>query len=1065
MKMLWFGRVFAVLGIFALWTPVMADDDDDDDSSTARIEEVLVYGQRVESTVSDTSIAITAMDQDFLEDMGVQGPNEMINFIPATTRTAWDIKIRGVGRNFRGLGGDPGVGTYYNGIYSPDFGIAATENALYDIKRVEVLRGPQGTLYGRNSIGGVINYVTNQPQHEETSASIRMAFGQHGTNEWAGWLSGPLTDPTKSNIGDIAYRLVVTDRNRDGALPGHAGTQDLDDTNDRNYVLTLDWILSDKLSINLRGNDRHSIRAGNFGNGGTGIASEGPCVGVHPITSNDQCDPRYRVNRDINHYSTGFRPVDQGWFDRWGDLADDPRGAVPWIHPSSGATFYGAYNRPGVDPAANWPYMPSQCYMNPDCASYDIGSQDEPNIVALTTNDGSEEFIHNAGSLTVDFEINENVALRYLGNYQSFMYYFNRDVNVSNGHTSDIDDTVIAQTESRSHELRLFWQVGENWTATSGIYTFWESRDQWYGIRERAAQGRAINPAIYGPEGWETFLTDSLAVVGWIVPGCMNWGGTLGNDQAGQLTYNDATHPGYGSYCGDPGRDYPFTGHLPGRLPSHEHDTGALYEHRNYIDNDSAAFYTQGDLRLTDNFSVTLGMRYSKDWRDAEEQRGGYSEIEANQYGWLPWAIYTRCTIQIAAGGTCPGVADPLQFFGPGVTPLAALNVAMGAATFTNDPTGDFPIAPVCEYTAETCDRPIRLHGIPISWGSRTTGTFKQDGEFTFRVNFNWEPTSDILIYLGMTEGYRAGGFNMGGPDNRSEVDSTGDGVANLRVMSQYDGENITSYELGYKGTHFDGRLMLNLAAYYYDYQNYQDHIERWESESGSFALPDITFVGPDGTEQSLNPPAGRGPVSITTNIPSAHNNGFEVDAVYLLTDALTVGGNMSYTQSQYDAEYTFFNQDDPRYPRAVLGGDLTQDPCEMPEDIRALYCIQVDGLDLTGIPKWKATGWASYKLNLSGGDITLYGALAFTGEYSTNAFNRPWDWVPQRERLDVRATYRANSGKWQTSVFVDNVFDKTFVRTSDLHGRLTGYGGDWSNRVIALYPRYIGMEVTYNFQ
>ena len=91
MKMLWFGRVFAVLGIFALWTPVMADDDDDD-SSTARIEEVLVYGQRVESTVSDTSIAITAMDQDFLEDMGVQGPNEMINFIPATSfpsRTVW----------------------------------------------------------------------------------------------------------------------------------------------------------------------------------------------------------------------------------------------------------------------------------------------------------------------------------------------------------------------------------------------------------------------------------------------------------------------------------------------------------------------------------------------------------------------------------------------------------------------------------------------------------------------------------------------------------------------------------------------------------------------------------------------------------------------------------------------------------------------------------------------------------------------------------------------------------------------------------------------------------------
>ena len=301
--------------------------------------------------------------------------------------------------------------------------------------------------------------------------------------------------------------------------------------------------------------------------------------------------------------------------------------------------------------------------------------------------------------------------------------------------------------------------------------------------------------------------------------------------------------------------------------------------------------------------------------------------------------------------------------------------------------------------------------------------------------------------------------------DNRSEVDSTGDGVANLRVMSQYDGENITSYELGYKGTHFDGRLMLNLAAYYYDYQNYQDHIERWESESGSFALPDITFVGPDGTEQSLNPPAGRGPVSITTNIPSAHNNGFEVDAVYLLTDGLTVGGNMSYTQSQYDARYTFFNQDDPRYPRKILGGDLNQDPCDMEESIRVLYCIEVDGLDLTGIPKWKATGWASYKWNMDRGDLTVYGALAFTGEYSTNEFNRPWDWVPERERLDLRATYRANTGKWEASLFIDNVLDKTYIRNSDLDSRLTGYGGNWSNRVIALTPRYAGISFTYNYR
>ena len=98
---------------------------------------MVVYGDRVESTVSDTSISITAMSEEFLMDMGIQGPDEMVNFIPATTRTDWDIKIRGIGRNFRGLGGDPGVGTYYNGIYSPDFGIASTEGGLYDIQRID----------------------------------------------------------------------------------------------------------------------------------------------------------------------------------------------------------------------------------------------------------------------------------------------------------------------------------------------------------------------------------------------------------------------------------------------------------------------------------------------------------------------------------------------------------------------------------------------------------------------------------------------------------------------------------------------------------------------------------------------------------------------------------------------------------------------------------------------------------------------------------------------------------------------------------------------------------------
>ena len=95
-----------------------------------QIEEVIVTAERVEATVSDTSISITAIGSEMLEDMGIQSANEFVNYIPATTRDDYDIRIRGVGRNFRALGGDPGVATYYNGVYSEDSLIALTENAL-----------------------------------------------------------------------------------------------------------------------------------------------------------------------------------------------------------------------------------------------------------------------------------------------------------------------------------------------------------------------------------------------------------------------------------------------------------------------------------------------------------------------------------------------------------------------------------------------------------------------------------------------------------------------------------------------------------------------------------------------------------------------------------------------------------------------------------------------------------------------------------------------------------------------------------------------------------------------
>src|SRR5262245_38127258 len=129
------------------------------------IEQVVVTARRRDENLQDVPVAITALTSDqlleqnvrTLEDMTAYAPNIKVNAGRATTSTI-NAYIRGVGQNDPLWGFEPGVGIYLDDVY-----IARPQGALldvYDVDRIEVLRGPQGTLYGKNTIAGAIKYVT-----------------------------------------------------------------------------------------------------------------------------------------------------------------------------------------------------------------------------------------------------------------------------------------------------------------------------------------------------------------------------------------------------------------------------------------------------------------------------------------------------------------------------------------------------------------------------------------------------------------------------------------------------------------------------------------------------------------------------------------------------------------------------------------------------------------------------------------------------------------------------------------------------------------------------------------
>ncbi len=194
-------------------------------------EEIIVTAERRSARVQETPLALSVLAGDALRRGGNQGLTELAQQVPslsfAQSFGIAQIFIRGVGNNFFSPGGDPGVATYADGVYLSDQ--EATAVAFLDLARVEVLRGPQGALYGRNATGGAVNLVAAAPT-DVLQGRLGLMLGDYGRVQGDAVLSGPLGGRVTARASVQYRRLAGFSRNELAGTPGARSRGDAEDS-------------------------------------------------------------------------------------------------------------------------------------------------------------------------------------------------------------------------------------------------------------------------------------------------------------------------------------------------------------------------------------------------------------------------------------------------------------------------------------------------------------------------------------------------------------------------------------------------------------------------------------------------------------------------------------------------------------------------------------------------------------------------------------------------------------------------------------------------------------------
>ena len=482
------------------------------------LEEVVVTANRVESNLMDTAAAVSSFDSRALDERGIENQYDLSGFTPSLTVSPSRVSIRGVGRPNLSLGSDPGVGLYWDGVYTTETDIFGYSNFL-DVERVEVLRGPQGTLYGRNSIGGAVNLISVKPDTEEWGGKVIGEVGDHDYWVAQGLATGPVTER-------LSALVAASQIERDGFQKNIVNGDKYDDRDQSYWTVALDHQTTERWHNSLK-------------------------------VSSAEADEHQSVGYILSPYRT--EPVLEV-------LNQSP--------PFNQLNFVGAY--------------PDTSFANPNQGMTRenpalSGDGDKVSVDTKPSQKNTRDFVTFISTYDLD-----NYTVKYTLGYSDFDFKRKNDTDVSNAADSGLDYSLLPmaslggltvdeftgfaltpsiitedykqENETWTHELQLISELDGRFNFMAGLY--------YYNAEESQKQAFVENNS------------ELVANYTWLGTVLVGLGG------------------------GDP-------------LPTNQ--DGILYKGDGDLETTSYAAYGQAFWDWTDKTMLTLGLRYSYDEKDAQD--------------------------------------------------------------------------------------------------------------------------------------------------------------------------------------------------------------------------------------------------------------------------------------------------------------------------------------------------------------------------------------------------------------------------------------------------------------